>query len=120
MAEKKPKPISKRTAEIVGNMAKARTVEELVMKISRHSTMNQDLADLSQFVYLVLLQMETKQLEKLIETRELTFYMISVIRRQYYSKKSHFYREIRRLRELSSEISQQFADSFSGKTWEKI
>lgn len=117
--EKQLKPVSKKVSLIVGEIAKNRIVEDLILKITHHDQVTDELEDLAQIIYFALLQTDSSLLEHLIQSRELNFYLTRMIMNQYYSANSPFYAEIRRFRSRSSEITFHFADSLEDKTANK-
>lgn len=114
--EKKTKPVPARVAEIVGRMAKARVVEDLVCNVAHRRCIDGDLEDLVQIVYIALLEMDADKLEDLVKTGAINFFIVRIIMNQYNSGHSPFFDEIRRFRYRSSEISQQIADSVVEKS----
>ena len=119
MYSKKEKPlktVSRKVSLIVGEIARNRIVEDLILKITHHSSISDELEDLAQIIYFALLQTDSSLLEHLVSSRELKFYITRMIMNQYYSVNSPFYAEIRRFKDRSSEISLQFSDSLEDKT----
>lgn len=110
--EKKLKPVTRKVSKIVSQLARSRTVEDLVSNITHHSSIEADLADLVQIIYFALLQTEAKRLEELTTNGGIKFYIVRMIQNQYFSKNSPFYMEIRRFRERSSEVSTQISETY--------
>ncbi len=110
--EKKLKPVTRKVSKIVGQLARSRTVEDLVSNITHHSSIEADLADLVQIIYFALLQTDAKRLEELTTSGGIKFYIVRMIQNQYFSKNSPFYMEIRRFRDRSSEVSTQISETY--------
>ena len=86
--------------EIVETLARERRVETLVQNIA-HSPLTDDLQDLAQMVYIVLLEYDDDKIADLWEQRQIDFFIVRVILNQYRSKHSPFHDLIRKTRELS-------------------
>lgn len=115
MAKKKEKPlipISKKAAKIVGKMAECRIVEDLILNVTHTSSLDADRGDLAQIIYLALMQTDDSKLEQLETSGEMNFYIVRMIRNQFFSKNSPFYYEIRRFGNRSNEISSQISESY--------
>ncbi len=110
--EKKLKPVTRKVSKIVSQLARSRTVEDLVSNITHHSSIEADLADLVQIIYFALLQTDAKRLEELTTNGGIKFYIVRMIQNQYFSKNSPFYMEIRRFRDRSSEVSTQISETY--------
>lgn len=100
---------------IVGQLARSRAVEELVRNITHHPSIEADLADLVQIIYFALLQTDAKRLEEMTASGDIRFYIVRMIKNQYYSKNSPFYVEIRKFRDRSSEVSTQMAETYDAE-----
>ena len=86
--------------EIVDTLARERRVETLVQNIA-HSPLTDDLKDLAQMVYIVLLEYDDDKIADLWDQRQIDFFIARVILNQYRSKHSPFHDIIRKPRELS-------------------
>ena len=60
--------------------------------------------DLAQIVYIALLTTPAEMLEDLQANGQIRFYIVGIIRNQYFSKKSRYYRENVRFLERSEPI----------------
>lgn len=109
--EKKSTPVPARVAEIVGRMAEGRVVEDTVRNIVHRSRIDGDLEDLVQIVYIALLEMDADRLETLAASGEMNFFLVRIIKNQYFSGHSPFFDEIRRFRYRSGEISPQVSET---------
>lgn len=87
----------KTRAEIIETIAKNRVVETMVQNIA-HQPMSADLEDLSQMVYLILLEYDEKKLQDLWENDQMHFFIARIIGNQYNSVSSPFYTIFRKLR----------------------
>lgn len=94
--------------EIVEILAKERAVETMLQNIA-HQNLSADLTDLSQLIYLILLEYDDAKLQDLWENKEIKFFIAAIIRNQYYSKTSTFYRIFRKYKVKAEDIT--------GKDW---
>lgn len=78
--------------EIISAIASRREVERIV-----NTTCGRPVADLSQMIYEVLMRMSNERLSRLNESRQLGYYIMGVARRQYYSNKSAYHNQQRRV-----------------------
>ena len=98
-------------AEIITKLAKERKVEEYVRNVAHSGTaLPPDLQDLSQQVYLILLEYDETKLVRLYENGSLGFFIARIIANQYLSKTSPFYKLFRKFRSLSDELNPQAKD----------
>lgn len=97
----------KTKTEIVEAIAKDRMVETMVTNIA-HQPMSADLQDLSQMVYLILLEYDEKKLQDLWEHNQMHFFIARIISNQYNSVNSPFHTIFRKFRMMVDE-SIQFA-----------
>lgn len=81
-------------AEIIEEIANTRYVERLVKNICHSSA--PELDDLSQMIYEILLTYDEAKIIDLYENRQLGFFIVRVIKNQYFSNSSPFYQELRR------------------------
>lgn len=77
-------------AEIIGEMARRREVEQAVRNIAC-SPLTPSLRDLCQMVYEVLLRLPEEKVLQLHESGQLRWYTVGIVRRQYRSTKSEFH-----------------------------
>ena len=83
---------------IIETLAKERRVEALVENIAHHS-LTDDLKDLCQMVYLVLLEYDEEKLQDLWENDQINFFLARVIINQYRSSNSPFHTIFRKMQE---------------------
>lgn len=81
-------------AEIIKEIATRRYVEQLVKNICHSSA--PELDDLSQMIYEILLTYDEQKIIDLYENQQLGFFIVRIIKIQYFSKNSPFYKELRR------------------------
>ena len=111
-------PVSRKVAEIVGQLAKAKVVESLILNVTHSYSIHGNLSDLSQIIYFALLQTDPARLEHLASSGQMNFYIFRLITNQFFSETSPFYREIRRFSRRSSEISNQISETYeTGKDY---
>jgi hypothetical protein len=85
---------------IIETLAKERRVETLVENIA-HCSLNADLKDLCQMVYLVLLEYDESKLQDLWQNNEMNFFLARIIINQYRSSNSPFHSVFSKFRERS-------------------
>lgn len=78
--------------EIINAIASRREVERIV-----NSTCGRPIADLAQMIYEILMRMPNERLSKLAQDKQLAYYVMGVARKQYYSNKSKYHNEHRRM-----------------------
>ena len=93
---------------IIETLAKDRRVEALVENIAHHS-LTADLKDLTQMVYLILLEYDETKLQDLWDNNQISFFLARIIINQYRSSNSPFHTIYRKFRERSEDIQ--------GKDW---
>ena len=98
----------KSKSEIVEAVAKARIVETMVENIA-HQSLSADLKDLTQMVYLILLEYDESKLQDLWENDQMVFFIARIIINQYRSSNSPFHAIYRKFR--------QRAEYITGKDW---
>lgn len=89
--------------EIVEALARERRVETMVQNIA-HAPLGDDLKDLAQMVYIVLLEYDYDKIADLWENRQMDFFIARVILNQYRTGHSPFHDLIRKPRELSDPL----------------
>lgn len=95
-------------SEIIEEVAKAGMVEHMVQNIAHH-TLDADLKDLAQMVYLILLEYDESKLQDLWENEQMRFFLARIIINQYRSSNSPFHTIYRKFRKRSEDIT--------GKDW---
>ena len=85
---------------IIDTLARERRVEALVENIAHHS-LTDDLKDLCQMVYLVLLEYDETKLLDLWENEQMNFFLARIIINQYRSSNSPFHTIFRKMQERS-------------------
>lgn len=93
----------KTASEIVEAIARERRVETLCKNVCKRP--EGELSDLSQIVYMALLQTPAALLNDLFENGQLDFYAVRIIKNQYFSNKSRFHRDIRQFKQRTTELS---------------
>lgn len=95
----------KTKTEIIEAIARDRMVETMVTNIA-HKPMSADLQDLSQMVYLILLEYDEKKLQDLWENNQMHFFIARIIINQYNSVTSPFHTIFRKFRLMVDETIQ--------------
>lgn len=91
-------------ASIIEQIAKERMVESMVQNIA-HQALNDDLSDLCQMVYLILLEYAEDKLQDLWECNQMRFFLARIVVNQYRSSYSPFHITIRKPKEKSVDIT---------------
>ena len=89
-------------ADIIEILAKQRRVETMIENIA-HQSLSADLKDLSQMVYLILLEYDESKLQDLWENNQMNFFLARIIVNQYRSCNSPFYTIFRKFRTMVDE-----------------
>lgn len=95
-------------SDIIEAIAKERMVETMVQNIA-HQSLTADLKDLTQMVYLILLEYDEAKLQDLWDNNQISFFLARIIINQYRSSNSPFHTIYRKFRERSEDIQ--------GKDW---
>lgn len=102
----------KTKTEIIEAIAKDKMVETMVTNIA-HKPMSADLQDLSQMVYLILLEYDEKRLQDLWINNQMHFFIARIIINQYNSVSSPFHTMFRKFRLMVDETIQFAAGQYS-------
>lgn len=81
----------KTAISIIENLSRKKVVESMVLNITHCAFLNDDLQDLSQMVYLILLQYPKKTIARLDKEGALNFFVVRIILNQYKSQSSDFW-----------------------------
>ena len=90
--------------QIINELAKNKVIEKLVANISPDDN-PPDNRDLSQLIYLTLLEKPNSLIEDLYSKGELIFYVIRIITRNVYSTTSPYYRTIKKFKNKTTDIN---------------
>ena len=90
-------------SEIVATIAQERRVETMVENIAK-TPLTPDLKDLSQMVYLILLEYDEGKLKDLWEHGQMNFFIARIILNQYRSTNSPYYKLFRKYARKAEEI----------------
>ncbi len=93
----------KTAREIVEELAKARRVEELCRNICKRPA--SELEDLAQIIYLSLLKARPGIIVEMYGNGQLDFYLVRMIKNQFYSSDRAYYRENREFLERSQPLT---------------
>lgn len=88
--------------EIIEALARGKRVETMIENIA-HQHLSADLKDLSQMVYLILLEYDETKLQDLWEHNEIDFFLARIIINQYNSSNSPFHTIFRKFRLMVDE-----------------
>lgn len=92
----------KSKSEIIAEMAGQKMVEAMVENIA-HQSMTADLKDLSQMIYLILLEYDDDKILDLWEHKQMTYFIAKIIINQYRSSNSPFHSLFRKFRGMINE-----------------
>jgi hypothetical protein len=90
--------------EIVTEIANERMVETMVQNIA-HQSLNADLKDLCQMVYLILLEYDETRLQDLWNNHQMQFFLARIIINQFRSSNSPYHTIFRKFQERSADIT---------------
>lgn len=90
--------------QIINELAKNKVIEKLVANISPEGD-SPDNKDLSQLIYLTLLEKPNSLIEYLYSKGELIFYVIRIITKNVYSTTSPYYRTIKKFKNKTTDIN---------------
>lgn len=91
-------------AEIAATLARERRVETMVQNIAHAHSLSQDLRDLCQMVYLLLLTYDPDKIVDLWENDQINFFLARVIRTNLTSPRSPYAAQITRFRSRSKPL----------------
>lgn len=94
---------------IIEALAKGRVVEMLIENIA-HQPLTPDLKDLSQMIYVILLEYDADKIVELWNAGEMNFFIARIVLNQYRSTTSTFHYQIRQYVQKAADIT--------GKDWE--
>ena len=93
-----------RKYDIVTEMANKRMVEQMVCKIA-HQKLSPELKDLSQMVYVILLEYDEARIIDLYDNKQMHFFVARIIINQFRSSNSPFHIIYRKFQETSMDIT---------------
>lgn len=82
--------------EVVEKIAKERMVEQICSNITKSSDYDDTLKDLSQNIYIDLLQKDEEKIINLYETNQLRFFIVKMAKNNLFSKNSPYYQVFRK------------------------
>lgn len=80
--------------EVVEILASEQRVENLVRNICKVA--RSDLDDLSQMIYLALLEYDEERLVCIYESNQINFFLARIIKNQFFSKTSQYFKDYRK------------------------
>lgn len=89
---------------IVNEIAKGKMVESMVQNIA-HQSLTADLKDLSQMVYLILLEYDEAKLQDLWVNKQMPYFLARIIINQFRSSNSPYHTIFRKFQERSADIT---------------
>lgn len=90
---------------LIEMIARQRMVEGIVCNIAHAHSLTADLRDLSQEVYLALMEYDMNILADLWESGAMRFFIARIVLNQYCSATSPFYAKIRRFRRRTEDVT---------------
>lgn len=94
----------KTKTDIITEIAKKRMVETMISNIA-HQSLSADLKDLSQMVYLILLEYDEQKLKELWEHKQMSYFLARIIINQFRSSNSPFHTIYRKYQENRVDIT---------------
>lgn len=94
----------KTKTDIITEIAKQRMVETMITNIA-HQSMSADLKDLSQMVYMILLEYDEQKLQELWGHKQMSYFLARIIINQFRSSNSPFHTIYRKYQENYVDIS---------------
>lgn len=91
--------------EIIGQIAKERRVEQIIMRITGRDSLTANLKDAAQMVYLALLGYKDEQIVDLWESDAINFLIVRIVANTIKSKNSRYYYIIRLFSIRSTDIT---------------
>ena len=91
-------------AHIIETLANERRVEAMVTNIA-HQSLTADLKDLSQMVYLILLEYDEPKICDLWENGQMNFFITRIILNQFRSSNSPYHKIYRKYQSRSEDIT---------------
>lgn len=92
-------------AEIAAILARERRVETMVQNIAHVHSLSQDLRDLCQMVYLLILTYDPDKIVDLWENDQINFFLARIIRTNLFSPRSPYAAQITRFRNRSNPLT---------------
>lgn len=99
------------STEIIEELARNKVVEEIVSNISKRSFPYTD--ELSQDIYLSLLEKSPDLIEGLYEKNELKYFIVKMVRNNLLSRNSPYYQKYMRWNERKSELTDDIKDNLT-------
>ena len=93
--------------EIIEVMGKSRMVETILADMA-YSQPEYDLQDLSQMIYVALLDQPEERIQDLWNNNEMQYFIIGIIKRQLFSQTSPYYLTIRKFRDITDDVEDYY------------
>lgn len=77
--------------EIINEWARQRKIETLLESLDTKGENPQDLEELCQDLYIVLLEEDENKIERLYEKNQIDYYLLRLLKNNLYSKTSRYY-----------------------------
>lgn len=90
--------------EIVDTLARERVVEQMVLNITGMRMDAPDAKDLSQIVYMILLEYEEERIVELWEAKQINFFIARVIKNQFNHARTTYKNAVHKLRDVSTDL----------------
>lgn len=91
--------------EIIEALAKEKRVEQIILRISGADALNADLSDLSQMIYLSLLEYDADKIEDLWESGAINFFIVRLVLSNLRSNTSRYYYAIKKFSAISQDLA---------------
>lgn len=87
--------------QIINQLAKRKTIENILNKFVKYQSYKDDL---SQDLYISLLEKPDDQIIKLYESEQLNYFIVGMIRHNIISKTSPFYKQYKKFQDLTDSL----------------
>lgn len=92
---------------IIEKLSRERTIETIIHRMAQGREDDEDMKDLEQDIYLILLEKGEAFLRELDSSNQLNFFIASCVKKQLHSSTSPYYIKYKKFRKLSSQITDQ-------------
>lgn len=97
--------------DIINQLAEQRVIEDMCRNVAHARSMNADLKDLAQLVYIVLLEYDEGKVLAMHQAGGLRFFVARIIMNQYICPRSAYHKQVLFFRERCCEYSPQDYDA---------
>lgn len=92
--------------QIIAELAESKAVERIIANMLRLPS--DSAADLAQIVYEALLRYDDEKIQDLHENEQFAYVIVRIVMNQYYSNRSTYYRDTRKLKRHAVDIGKAY------------